>query len=705
MKPRFFELPWRAAAPLVATGFLIPAPPLLAQDATGPDIENVVVVGERVYPVVDTLSPGTGEAVDTAELLRELPGANLNANGTLSGLAQYRGLYGDRVSVAIDGLGTVTGGPNSMDAPLSYASPLLLEHLSLERGIASVSSAVESIGGHIRVDLDRGQHAERSALALSGKAQASYASNGDMDMTAVRLVGSNDTHKFALLGQRDRSDDLEFPGGEITPSRLERDRYDLSYGFRLDDTELLAYAGRLETYDTGTASLPMDIRSIETDMYGVRLTTALRGSELEFAVSYSDVDHVMDNFGLRTPPPAPGDFRSTLAVGDGLQWRLGSRLNLENGEWRLGLDGETAEHTATITNPNAGAFRIENFSAAERDIVGAYAQWNGQHEALDFEAGLRVNHVTMDSGTVSASFPAMNPMMQMMAANASQLADAFNGSDLDRSHTNVDAVFKIGRVLGGMRSVYLELGRKTRAPSYQELYLWLPLQSTGGLADGRSYIGNPALDSEVSSELNIGSNWSWDSAWLTPQLFYKDISGYIQGVPSTNATANIVAMMMTGRPALEFANTDAEIYGIDLAWGYYLSESLVVDGVLTYARGRRTDVPDNLYRLAPLNARIGLTYDSDRWSATVETIAYAEQDKVASFNDERPSAGYGIVNVSTRWELGSSWVLSAGVSNLLDKRYQDHLDGINRVAAVDVPLGERLYGIGRTLRIGATVDW
>jgi iron complex outermembrane receptor protein len=435
------------------------------------------------------------------------------------------------------------------------------------------------------------------------------------------------------------------------------------------------------------------------------LSTEIRGSALDFSVGKFDVDHVMDNFGLRTPPPGPEAFRSTHAVGDGLQWRLGSRTVLENGEWRFGLDGVSAEHTAIITNPNAAVFEIENFNAAERDIFGAYAQWNGQHEQLDFEAGIRVNRVRTDSAEVAASFPAMNPMMQMMAANAAVLAGEFNTADLSRSHTNVDAVIKIGRVLGEMRSVYLELGRKTRAPAYQELYLWLPLPSTGGLADGRSYIGNVSLSSEISAEINIGSNWQWDSAWLTPQVFYKDISGYIQGVPTANTTANQVAMMMTGQPALEFANVDAKVYGADLAWGYYLSDSLVLDGAVTYVRGRRTDVADNLYRLAPLNARIALTYDSDRWSASVETVAYAEQDKVSFYNAEPRTPGYAIVNLSTRWRLGSRWSLTAHAANILDKRYQDHLDGINRVSAVDVPLGQRLYGLGRNVQLGAAIEW
>ena len=267
----------------------------------------------------------------------------------------------------------------------------------------------------------------------------------------------------------------------------------------------------------------------------------------------------------------------------------------------------------------------------------------------------------------------MNPMMAMMAANAALLADAFNDSNLDRTRDNVDVVFKVGR--------------------------------TGGLADGRSYIGNPLLDSEVSREINLGSNWQSRKAWFAPQIFYKDIADYIQGIPSTNMTANMVANMMTGAPALEFANVDAEIYGIDLAWGYYVTDRIVVDGILTRVRGRRTDVADNLYRLAPMNGRVGLTYETERWSGRIEAIAYARQNEVASYNGERSTAGWATVNAALRWELGENLSLSASVANLLDKRYQDHLDGINRVLADDVPVGERLFGLGRNLQVGFRVTW
>lgn len=672
-----------------------------AQDAP----EEVVVVGERVYPNVDVVAPAGEQVVDTGQLLKQLPGANLNANGGLSGIAQYRGLHGDRVAVSIDGLGTVTGGPTAMDAPLSYASPLLLGHLSLERGIASVSSATESLGGHISTDYDRGSYTATPVFAASGAVHSRYEGNGGVTSLAARLVGANDSQKIALLAQRDGADDVDYPGGEITPSRLERRRYDLSYAYRDGETYAMVYTGGLETDDSGTPALPMDVRFIETDMYGARLGGRIGRSLVDVSVGYSDVDHLMDNFALRTAPPSGVDYRATHAVGDGYRWKIGSRTSFDRGELRMGFDGETSSHSATITNPNVAPFRVENFNHAERDVLGIYAQWNQLVGNVEVEAGLRVNRVELSSGPVSASIPAMNPMMQMMAANTGLLADAFNDGDLEPSHTNVDAVVKIGRLLGETRSVYLEVAQKTRAPSYQEAFLWLPLQTTGGLADGRNYVGNPALGSEVSREINLGMNWRSARAWAAPQIFFKNIEGYIQGIPATDAVANAISVMMSGTPALEFANTDAEIYGVDLAWGYFLTDRLTVDGILSYVRGKRTDVDDNLYRLAPLNGRVGLSYEDENWLATLEAIGYSSQDKVSGYNGESPTAGYGILNALVQWEMLPRLLMTVGVRNMLDKRYQAHVGGVNRVAGVDIPLGERLYGAGRSVYLGARFSW
>src|SRR5690606_14416293 len=86
---------------------------------------------------------------DTAELLRKMPGANINSNGELTGNAQYRGMHGDRVNVMINGAHISSGGPNAMDAPLHYAPVAALESLTIRHGLTPVRAGQETSGGHV----------------------------------------------------------------------------------------------------------------------------------------------------------------------------------------------------------------------------------------------------------------------------------------------------------------------------------------------------------------------------------------------------------------------------------------------------------------------------------------------------------------------------------------------------------------------------
>jgi iron complex outermembrane receptor protein len=138
----------------------------------------------------------------------------------------------------------------------------------------------------------------------------------------------------------------------------------------------------------------------------------------------------------------------------------------------------------------------------------------------------------------------------------------------------------------------------------------------------------------------------------------------------------------------------------DLAWKLDLAGNWFVDGALSMADGRRTDVDDYLYQLAPPNTSVGSTYDADSWSIKTEVIFNAKQDRVSQFNGEQESSSYELVNIGFAWNPIASLRLEARVENLLDETYQDHLAGVNRAAGGDIPQGISLYGIERTFTAG-----
>jgi iron complex outermembrane receptor protein len=62
---------------------------------------------------------------------------------------------------------------------------------------------------------------------------------------------------------------------------------------------------------------------------------------------------------------------------------------------------------------------------------------------------------------------------------------------------------------------------------------------------------------------------------------------------------------------------------------------------------------------------------------------------------ESPSPGYGLLNLRLAKLFAKTLRVEVGVENLLDKRYADHLGGVNRVAGGDLATGERIPGAGR----------
>ncbi len=686
-------------AALFVAAMFAPAIALAQESVVTEAVDEIVVTGRSVSTSAAKVEVERELIVDSANVLKDIPGANVNRNGPLTGIAQYRGMFGDRVSVGIDNLGIVAGGPNAMDAPLSYTSPMITGRLVVERGIASVSSAPESVGGHVHAELARGDFGDGD-FDLSGFVGSRFANNGNINTTAARITVANGEHRLSVVGEVDTGDDVSTPKGDIRPTGLDRRRYDLSYAFEGQRSGLLVFAGKLDTDETGTPALPMDIRYIDTDLFGAQGELDINDRlAVELRLAYNDVSHLMDNFARREAPPAMRQ-RQNLTHGSGYQFKTAALLDLGDSLLRFGIDGIAAEHDSTITNPNMAMFRVDNFVDIERNLLSAFAEWTRNSGSVDVEIGARLKRIDADAGTVGVS-----GMSGMMGANAALLADAFNSADRDLDWTAADLVAKFSRRLSSDFEWQFEVGSKTRAPAYQELYLWLPLQATGGLADGRTYVGNLGLEEERSNELVVGFASYSGRFSLAPQLFFKRIDNYIQGVPSGNDVANAVATMMSGHRALEWSNVDAEIWGADIAWKYELSDAWYLDGIASAIRGRRTDIADNLYRLAPFNGSVGLTYATADWSLTTELVAYARQNKVSAYNDEQPTPGYGLVNLAFAWSPLASLRVEARVDNLLDKAYQDHVAGINRAGGSDIPVGERLYGVERTLSAGLIVSF
>ena len=681
-----------AAAPDTATNGV---------EAAAGTIEEVIVIADtqtRKFELAEHLDVDP----DSAALLRDAAGAAVVRNGPLTGIAHYRGMSRFRVNTQVNGVVISSGGPNWMDPPLSYAPAAHLESLEVVRGIASVSAGQETIGGAIKANTWRGEFADDGVL-VRGRMRAGHNSADDSQVWSATTSIASDTNLLLLSGITEEGHDAQFPGGDILPTRYERDRFDVGYGLRLGEHTLRFDYGRSETGRSGTPALPMDIGYIDADLYRGSWQFETDRVRLKAMVHASDIAHGMTNYDLRPGPANPGMWRRNIATGE----NLGFAVTAQFDGWTVGLDRHEEEHQSDIDNPNNPMFFVSAFNDATRDVIGVFVERNLMFDGpWQAELGLRFNRVSMDSGRVNAT-PAM---MGMMAAV--MLRDGFNSADRSRQDDNLDWVAKVSYVQRENLVWSAGISRKSRSAAYQERYLWLPLQATAGLADGRTYLGNIDLEPEVAHEIELGLDWVGEGLTFSPRVFYKEVDDYISGVSiDSGPGVSFVQMMnmMNGTSnalPLQFENVDAVFYGFDVDWNYRFADHWSLSGVLNLVRGERDDVDDDLYRVVPNNAVLVLGYVTERWGASASMRWFDDQDRVSAENGELVTSGYEVLDVDGFVNINDRLRLGFGIKNLTDEEYADHLGGINRVRGNnDIGLGQRLPGYGRSAFASLDYRW
>lgn len=673
---------------------LAAASPAFAADEDAPSAETIVVTAPRITSLnaATQVEDEHATSPDGAAFIARQPGAALVDNGTLSGQVQMRGLFGERILLRINGQHFATGGPNAMDPAMHYAPTALIDRVEIARGISPVRDG-PGLGGGVNTILKQVRFGEGPSLSPQFDASAQYRSVDDSIALGGMAGLASERLRFGMIASWEKGDDTRFPGGRIASTSYRRAVYGLHAGLRADPGELSFEYRRQETGRSGNPPFAMDIVYFHTDFARIGFEGDLGDDvRLETHANYTGVSHRMNNYELR-PAPAVAMTRQSDTYADTIGADIALRLGSPDRHVRIGADFELIDKGYMLYNPLFPSFHIHPIDRAKSERLGAFAEWRTGLGPVEAELGLRVDH----HGAETAA-PRFGPGVPAGPAN---LALAFANADRNWSGTTFDASVRMWAELGDI-TPRLTLAHKTRAPSLVERFSWLPTEASGGLADGNIYVGNPGLRPERAWIAELGFDWSGPSAYARPVLYYRRLDDFIQGVPFdatpgvVNTPVEMVSQANGDATPLRFANTDAELWGADIAFGAKLAGPLRLDGVASYVRGTRRDIADNLYRIAPANSRLTLAWDAEHWSIAIEGQAVARQKKVSATNGEAPSAGYILMNLYGHWLIRDGLRADFGIENLFDRHYLEHLAGYNRIARSDVPLGGRLPGAGRS---------
>ena len=706
-------------------------------------LDEIIVRDSRIEPAPapagklggQSLAPLRAGTSDTASLLRNIPGVNLQGAGGTSSLPVINGMAGDRVRTKIDGMDLIASCPNHMNPPLSYLDPSALESLKVYSGISPVSAGGDSIAGTIIAKTRTPEFAAPGQGTLAkGEAGAFYRSNGDSHGGNVSATLANESLSLNYTGATAQADNYKagsnfknytatgnfghsLPRDEVGSTAYETRNHTLGLALKGGNHLIEAKFGYQDLPFQNYPNQRMDMTENTQKRLNLRYLGDFEWGVMEARAYHEKVDHKMDfgkdkrfwygtasNSGINgiacspisgtAPTCAAGMPMETESKNSGLTLKADIALNQQD---LLRVGSEFQRYRLDDWWPASGGGMwpgtFENIKNGQRDRTALFSEWESTlNQQWMTSLGARFERVKMDAGDVRGYSTAAGAM-------GNQFADAntFNARKHEHTDNNWDVAALARYTADATRDVEFGFARKVRSPNLYERYTWstwsMAAVMNNFVGDGNGYIGNLNLKPEkahtVSATFDLHSaNRAWEFK-ATP--YYSHVTDYIDAVRCPAGSACTATNTTTSNQfvVLQYANQSARLYGLDLSGKMPLvknsSGEWGLNGLLNYTNGKNRETGDDLYNIMPLNAKLTLTHQHGSWDSSLELAMVKEKNDVSDVRNEVKTSGYSLVNLRSSY----SWKqvrIDFGIDNLFDRGYA-------------LPLGGAYTGQGRTMSL------
>lgn len=634
--------------------------------ATGDDsirLDPVVVTAAKTrQPLVVTTDPQAPAqpvpAHDGADVLKNIPGFSVIRKGGTDGDPVLRGLAGSRLGVLIDGECIFGGCGNRMDPPTAYVFPAAYDRITVIKGPQSVLHGPGNTAGVVLFERD---YRRLVAPETGLNASATAASFGRVDGVLDARAG-NALAQARVTATTTRADDYEDGDGRNVHSAYNRWSANASAAWTPDDRTFLEFSTARSDGEAAYADRSMDGVKFARKNYGLRLrrehlSPVIAGLEARFYYNY--VDHVMDNFSLRTFTPStmmPGRAVSNpdrLTTGGLAQFILTPTPALR---FTAGLDTQrnihTVRSTADETTDAYGAktrVRDAKFVQSGAFAEGTWTPAPGRRVI----AGARLDRWQVTDSRTSV-------MLSMMSTAPNPGAGRTRESDLAGGFVRYEHDLAVRPL-----TLFAGLGRAQRFPDYWELIK----------NESATTVSALGTRPETTVQFDTGALYHRGPLDFSLSLFVADFDDFIL-VQSNYAKP---AGMMGTRSAVITRNIDASTLGGEAGLAWRAGEHWKLDASLAWVRGVNDTDSRPLAQLPPLEARLALAYAQTTWSMGGLLRAVAAQDRVAVNQgnivgqDIGRSAGFAVLSLNASRKISSRARVSAGIDNLLDRTYAEHI--------------------------------
>jgi iron complex outermembrane receptor protein len=591
---------------------------------------------------------------DAGSFLKDSPNVSgIRKAGSYGVDPVVRGFQKNQLMVQLDGVLQSQGAcPNRMDPPTSHIQLEQVEEVEILKGPYALKHG-PSFGGVINF---KSEHPDfYGAPTLSSYFTVGYESNIDRQRYAGGIKKNGGKWTTNIFGSFASTENYKDGSGTAVRSGFSNAEYTVNTSVQLNAANSLsARISQNFARDVDYPALMMDMR--EDNVTNVTLTyrnTDLGNGRFESSAFGSYVEHIMDNQDRQMSNMVDA---VTDATTETYGYDMSYVLPAAVGNWTFGTQATLRSMEGFRTRdfkmgPMAGNTVEDNvWQGGKRNRWGGVVEFQPNIANWDFVISSRLDYYYSNATDPDAYFEQ-------------------NIGDLDNQYLGWSASAGFSKDLSAGWSTGFWLGRSERYPGMDELYInYLPV----GM-DPYEYVGNPQLDTEVNYQADAMINYSNDVISIEGSLFYSYVVDYISAAIRSNLQPK-----QNGVPGVkQFINVDeAALYGFEWTLqnnnrsrlGYKLSTA--------YTIGRNLTAHEDLPQIPAYEANLKLDYQflNGKLVPQLHVRGVAEQTRVAEDFDEQPTDGYILTDFKLTSRLFKSVRLSAGVNNLFDVTYHEHLN-------------------------------
>lgn len=601
-------------------------------------------------------------ARDVGEALARTPGMAKIRKGGIANDVVLRGFHGDNLTVLIDGLRVYGACPGNMDPEAFHVDFAEVERLDIIKGafdVANQGSMAGSInivrrrplpGFHFSPSFQVGSFGYLNPSLSASAGSDRFQVSGGYSMRRSDAFRSGDGNRITSLANYrpevvdGRAFGIQTGWGSVRFSPGERQSGELSYA-RQDARGVL--------YPYLLMDAPYDIADRVSARYEWRELPGVI-EQIQLSSYYTTVNHWMTDEKRLSSVNA----RDAFSMATFARTRVGggrANLSLRHG---VAAGVEIYQRNWDAVNSMRSMMMVVDqhiIPNVNTTVFGVYADWNKKiTDRLRVGAGVRLDTANM---YVRGNNPNDALWLAYKAATGTTVRN-----------TNPSANARITYGVHANMELFLGVGSNVRLPDPQERYF-------GQRRMGSDWVGNPGLRPTRNTETNAGITFRNRNFYVRPVLFYSSLSDFI--VVHNQTRRQMVAGVMN-KTARSYDNVDATMVGGELSYGISLGSRWVVHGGSSYSRGSKRANPalgifnTNLPEIPPLRAQTAVRYGTRLWFAEVEGIAASAQNRIDTDLRETATAGYGVMNLKFGWHR-EAIAITAGVENVLDRQYREHL--------------------------------